>query len=282
MKVQTIRTGYLKLDGGAMFGVVPKSMWASLNPPDDENMCTWCMRVLLIQSGQRVILIDTGVGEKQDDRFRSFFHPAQQDLFLTELSLAGIQPEDVTDVLLTHLHFDHTGGAIVLDDDGHPRPLFPNATYWSSQRHWDWAMKPNAREKASFLTENFLPLQEWGMIQWADIGPMADWLPGIQLEAVYGHTEAMFVPVIHTDQRPIVYCADLIPSFHHIGLPYVMAYDVRPLDTIREKDRILTWALEHDAILVFEHDPLIEACTLTRDQRGRIVPQQNGRLTDLQ
>lgn len=278
MQIQTIRTGFLKLDGGAMFGVVPKSMWQELNPPDETNLCTWCMRVLLIKSMNRTILIDTGVGEKQDARFQSFFHPTHQDLFLQELQLAGVAPEEVTDVLLTHLHFDHVGGAISLNKDGQAVPTFPNATYWTSQRHWDWATHPNPREKASFLPENILPLQEWGLLQFADTGPRTEWLDGILLNAVYGHTEAMFIPIIPGTSRPVIYCADLIPSFHHLGLPYVMAYDVRPLETMQEKQEILTWAFDHHAVLVFEHDPHIEACTLTRDSRGRIVPDQHGPL----
>ncbi|MCF8236584.1 MAG: MBL fold metallo-hydrolase [Saprospiraceae bacterium] len=281
MQIQTIRTGYLQLDGGAMFGVVPKSMWETMNPPDEANMCTWCMRILLVRSGDRIILMDTGIGDKQDDRFKSFFHPTQQDLFLRELSTAGVTPEAVTDVLLTHLHFDHVGGAITLDEDGKPTPLFPNATYWSSQRHWDWANQPNPREKASFLKENMLPLQEWGKLAFADTGSHAEWIEGITLDSVYGHTEAMFIPVIPTAKRPVIYCADLIPSFHHLGLPYVMAYDVRPLETMKEKEQLLTWALEREAILVFEHDPSIEACTLTKDNRGRIISDRHGQLEDL-
>ncbi len=278
MQIQTIRTGYLQLDGGAMFGVVPKTMWESMNPPDDANMCTWCMRVLLIRSGDRVILIDTGIGDKQDERFKSFFHPTQQDLFLRELQSAGVSPDQVTDVLLTHLHFDHVGGAIVLDQEGRPAPLFPKATYWSSQRHWEWATNPNPREKASFLQENILPLREWEKLAFADTGSHAEWLEGITLESVYGHTEAMFVPIIPTAKCPVIYCADLIPSFHHLGLPYVMAYDVRPLETMKEKQKLLDWALEREAILVFEHDPQIEACTLTRDNRGRIAADRHGPL----
>lgn len=224
------------------------------------------------------MLIDTGIGDKQDARFQSYFHPTQQHLFLEELRLAGVPPEDVTDVLLTHLHFDHVGGAITHDVDGRPVPLFPNATYWSNQRHWDWATNPNPREKASFLPENILPLREWGKLDFVDSGSHAEWLEGIRLESVFGHTEAMFVPILPNATRPVMYCADLIPSFHHLGLPYVMAYDIRPLETMKEKQRLLSWALETNAVLVFEHDPLIEACTLTKDNKGRIIADKHGQL----
>lgn len=281
MRIDTIRTGYLKLDGGAMFGIVPKKLWHKLNPPDEDNMCTWCMRALLVRDQDRVIVMDTGIGDKQDDRFRQHFSPMQQDLFVRELATHGVHPEEVTDLLFTHLHFDHSGGAIVLDTNGKPTPLFPNARHWTSRRHLQHALDPNPREKASFLPENFKPLQDWGLLHFTDEDPQFNWLPGIDLWTVYGHTEAMYVPVIKGSTGTVIYCADLIPSAHHIGLPYIMAYDIRPLDTLREKDDLLNFAIEKDAVLVFEHDPVIEACRLSRSESGRILMGQTGSLAEL-
>lgn len=279
--ITTIRTGYLLLDGGAMFGVVPKMVWSRMIQPDETNRCTWCMRVLLVTTPDRVILIDTGIGEKQDEKFKSFFGPTQQDLFLSELRQNGFTPEMVTDVLLTHLHFDHVGGAIMLDDYGKAVPTFPNARYWTNKSHYQAACTPNAREKASFLKENFVPLQEWGMLHFLDESPEFDWIPGISLRTVYGHTDAMYVPVLETSKRKVAYCADLIPSFHHFGMPYVMAYDIRPLETMKEKDALLRWALENDALLCFEHDPAIEACSVVQDDTGRIIPGKKGLFLDV-
>lgn len=281
MQIQTIHTGTLQLDGGAMFGVVPKKLWSRMIHPDEDNMCTWAMRALLIRRPGQVILVDTGIGDKQDARFRSHFSPQGQDGFNAALQQAGVSPEQVTDVLLTHLHFDHAGGAIRHDESGRAEPMFPQARYWTSERHLQAAMQPNAREKASFLQENFAPLRDWGLLHFAGEGERIEWQEGIDLFTVYGHTEAMYLPIIRTGGRPVVYCADLIPSFHHLGLPYVMAYDIRPLDTLAEKARLLEWALDNEAILVFEHDPQVEACLLDRDAQGRIVPRNQGRLADL-
>jgi glyoxylase-like metal-dependent hydrolase (beta-lactamase superfamily II) len=281
MLIDTIRTGYLKLDGGAMFGIVPRKLWQKLNPPDEDNMCTWCMRALLIRDRDRIIVVDTGIGGKQDDRFRQHFSPTQQDLFARELARHGVHPEEVTDVLFTHLHFDHSGGAILQDAKGKPAPFFPAARHWTSRRHYHHALAPNAREKASFLPENFKPLETWGLLHFADEDPAFQWLPAIDLWTVNGHTEAMYVPIVTHPEAVVIYCADLIPSSHHIGLPYIMAYDIRPLDTLAEKARLLEYALEQDAILVFEHDPAVEACRLTRSSSGRIEVGETGRLKDL-
>ncbi len=272
MKLTTINTGFFKLDGGAMFGIVPKKLWNRMNAADDNNMCTWAMRCLLIETGDRKILVDTGIGDKQDEKFRSYFEPHGEDSLLGSVENTKLSAEDITDVFLTHLHFDHVGGAVKKDADGHLVPTFPNATYWSNEVHWNWAMQPNAREKASFLKENFVPLQEADQLKFIDFSAdRINWLPGIDLQLVYGHTEAMMLLLLDWNGRKLVYCADLIPSSHHIGLPYIMSYDVRPLHTLEEKTKLLEEAVEKDYLLYFEHDPKIPRVSLKRDERGRIV-----------
>ncbi|RMF04692.1 MAG: MBL fold metallo-hydrolase [Bacteroidetes bacterium] len=271
IKTSFIPTGFFKLDGGAMFGVVPKQLWARLNPPDEHNLCTWAMRCLLIETEERKILVDTGIGNKQDAKFRSHFHPHGDDSLLGSLRARGLAPEDITDVLLTHLHFDHVGGAISAAADGSHHLTFPNAIYWSNDRHWQWAMEPNAREAASFLKENFKPLQDQGRLKLLDVQKDdLPWLPGIRLRFVYGHTEAMMLPIITQANQTLVYCADLIPSASHLRLPYVMAYDVRPLATLEEKTQLLEQAVADDWTLAFEHDPKTSTVKLRRDERGRI------------
>lgn len=272
MKVFPVETGFFKLDGGAMFGIVPKQLWAKLNPPDELNLCTWSMRCLLIDTGERRILVDTGMGNKQDEKFRSHFHPHGTDSLLGSLDKLGYSAEDITDVLLTHLHFDHVGGAVSRTETGDLVPTFPNATYWTNEKHYQWALEPNAREKASFLKENFVPLEEAGVLRFIDIGEEDyEWLPGIRLRLVYGHTEAMMVVLISIGEKTMVYCADVMPSSFHLGMPYVMGYDLRPLETLKEKKRILEDALEHGQLLFFEHDPKTPSCTLKRNERGRVV-----------
>lgn len=275
MKISTLETGFFKLDGGAMFGIVPKRMWQKLNPPDENNLCTWAMRCLLIEIDNRKILIDTGIGDKQDAKFRSHFEPFGEKTLLTSLAEKGLQPEDITDVLLTHLHFDHVGGAVKYDVNNNLVPTFPNAIYWSNEIHWNWALNPNEREKASFLKENFVPLREAGVVQFIDIQKDGlEWLPGIQLRFVYGHTEAMMVPIIESKGKTFVYCADVIASSYHIGMPYIMSYDIRPLLTLEEKERILNDAVANGHLLVFEHDPHTACATVKADERGRMVINQ--------
>jgi glyoxylase-like metal-dependent hydrolase (beta-lactamase superfamily II) len=275
MKLSFIPTGLFKLDGGAMFGVVPRTLWQNLNPPDDNNLCTWAMRCLLIEHGQRRILIDTGMGNKQDARFRSHFHPHGTDDLLNSLRLRGWDAADITDVFLTHLHFDHVGGAVYRDDRGRLLPTFPNATYWSNDRHWQWAMNPNAREAASFLKENFLPLQEHGCLELLDVqDDDLDWLPGIRIRFVYGHTEAMMLPIITHEGKTLAYAADLLPASYHIRMPYVMAYDVRPLETLQEKARLLDEAQADYWLLAFEHDPHLGAAHLVKNEKGQITAGQ--------
>ena len=221
LKITSIPTGFFKLDGGAMFGVVPRRLWQRTQPPDENNMCTWAMRCLLIETGDRKILVDTGLGDKQDDKFRSHFEPHGTDSLLGSLKNNGYSPEDITDVFLTHLHFDHVGGAVTRNDQGELVPTFPNATYWSNQKHFDWALNPNPREAASFLHENFVPLQEHGVLKFIPvIDGGTEWIPGIKVHFVYGHTEAMMLPEIDQGEHAVMYCADLIPvSYTHLTLP---------------------------------------------------------------
>ncbi len=279
MKLTTIAAGTFKLDGGAMFGVVPKTLWNRLNPADENNLCPWALRCLLIETEDRRILIDCSIGDKQDEKFRSFFHPEGTDLEKA-LQAKGFRPEDITDVFITHFHFDHVGGAVKYNEAGKPVPTFPNATYWSNRRHYDWACNPNPREKASFLKENFVPLKEAGVLQFIEPAPqgLTDWLPGLQVEFCYGHTEAMMVLHIHTPQGRLVYCADLMPSSFHFGLPYVMSYDIRPLITLEEKKKLLENAAREGWVLYFEHDPQTELCTITKNERGRYQIAQHGKI----
>jgi len=282
MKLTIIDTGFFKLDGGAMFGVVPKKMWQKMHPCDENNMCTWAMRCLLVQTGGRNILIDTGFGNKQDAKFRSHFEPHGSDSLMNCLKTkAGLSPEEITDVFLTHLHFDHVGGAVNINKDGNLVPAFPNATYWTNQKHYHWALNPNPRERASFLKENFVPLKDQGVLKYIDVEDGVEFLPGFNVRFVYGHTEAMMLPELTVGDQKILYCADLLPSPNHVGLPYVMSYDIRPLVTIEEKKRILTEVLESGTITFFEHAPEIQAGKLKRNDRGRIVMDQVGDLKEL-
>ena len=271
MNLHIIETGLFKLDGGAMFGVVPRVMWEKINPPDEHNLVTWSMRCLLVDTGDRRILIDTGMGDKQDAKFRSHFHPHGDTDLLRSLAAKGFQPEDITDVLITHMHFDHVGGAVSYHAAGEPAPTFPRATYWSNKRHYDWALHPNPREAASFLKENIVPLETAGVLKFIpESKEDVAWLPGIKLRFVYGHTEAMMLPMITHNGKTLVFCADLIPSAGHLALPYIMSYDLRPLDTLDEKERLLNEALEHGYYLFFEHDPRIPCITVAKNERGKI------------
>ena len=266
MKLYTIDTGFFKLDGGAMFGVVPKSIWQKLNPADENNMCTWAMRCLLVEYHNRLILIDTGIGNKQSEKFFSFYYLHGDDSLEKSLNKHGFTYTDITDVFLTHLHFDHCGGAISFKrSKEYYYPTFPNAIYWSHSKHWDWAIHPNAREKASFLKENILPIQESGKLKFVDKDTYD--LPFEYID-VYGHTEAMILPVVEYKGTKVIYLADLIPSYGHIPIPYVMAYDVRPLETMKEKEQILERAFQENWLLFFEHDPKIELCSLQKTEKG--------------
>ncbi|HWA34757.1 MAG TPA: MBL fold metallo-hydrolase [Cyclobacteriaceae bacterium] len=265
MKLYTIDTGFFKLDGGAMFGVVPKTIWQKLNPPDEKNLCTWAMRCLLIEEGNKLVLIDCGIGNKQNEKFFSYYEPHGDATLEKSLKKHGFSTDDITDVLLTHLHFDHCGGAIKMEGEKYV-PAFKNATYWSEETHWQWAMYPNDREKASFLRENILPIQESGQLNFLNKGDAL--FPGFDFILSDGHTEAMVIPHIRYKDKTIVYMADLIPSSAHIPVPYVMGYDVRPLVTMEEKKKFLEHAGKNNYLLFFEHDPKVECCSLQMTDKG--------------
>jgi glyoxylase-like metal-dependent hydrolase (beta-lactamase superfamily II) len=274
MKLYTVNTGYFKLDGGAMFGVVPKSIWNKINPADENNLCSWALRCLLIEDGNRLILVDNGNGDKQDAKFFSHYYLHGDDTLEKSLAKHGFHKDDITDVFLTHLHFDHCGGSIVRKGDNLV-PAFKNATYWSNEVHWDWAVHPNEREKASFLKENILPIKESGRLKFLEVAPLSnnslgstEFSDNISVRFVSGHTEAMMLPQICYGDKTIVYMADLLPSAGHIPMPYVMAYDMFPLTTLNEKRAFLNEAVENNYILFFEHDPKIECCDLHKTEKG--------------
>jgi len=280
MNLYSINAGHFKLDGGAMFGVVPKSIWNKMNPADENNMCSWALRCLLIEEGDKLILIDNGMGDKQEAKFFGHYFLHGEDTLDKSLAQYGFTKDDITDVVLTHLHFDHCGGSIVKVGDK-LMPAFKYATYWSNERHWQWATLPNDREKASFLKENILPIKESGQLKMIDLPALPDEvdqtlvitypstiLPGLSFFIVNGHTDAMMLPVIQYKGKTIVYVADLLPSVGHIPLPYVMAYDMFPLTTLKEKKIFLDHALQNDWMLFFEHDPVNECCTLKQTEKG--------------
>jgi glyoxylase-like metal-dependent hydrolase (beta-lactamase superfamily II) len=275
MKLHTVNTGYFKLDGGAMFGVVPKSMWNKINPADENNMCSWALRSLLIEDDNRLILVDTGMGDKQDAKFFGHYYLHGNDSLDNSLEKLGFTRDDITDVFLTHLHFDHCGGAIKREGD-QLVPAFKNATFWSNEKHWQIAVQPNAREKASFLKENILPIKESGRLKFIDTPgqtqddrlPHVAFTENISVRFVSGHTEMMMLPQINYKGRTIVYMADLLPSAGHIPIPYVMAYDMFPLTTLKEKTVFLEEAVDQNYLLFFEHDPNVECCDLVRTEKG--------------
>ncbi|MBB5637501.1 glyoxylase-like metal-dependent hydrolase (beta-lactamase superfamily II) [Pedobacter cryoconitis] len=267
MNLHTIDTGLFKLDGGAMFGVVPKSIWQKSNPADANNMCTWAMRCLLIEDGDRLILIDTGIGNKQDEKFLSHYYLHGDDTMEKSLASKGFSTADITDVFLTHLHFDHCGGAIVREGEKLV-PAFKQANYWSNQKHWNWAVNPNDREKASFLKDNILPLQESGQLNFIDDQEGIEFQPGFKVRFAFGHTDAMMLPQLTYKEHTIIYTADLLPSTGHIPLPYVMSYDMFPLQTLKEKKAFLEEAAAKNYILYLEHDPVNECCTVQQTEKG--------------
>jgi glyoxylase-like metal-dependent hydrolase (beta-lactamase superfamily II) len=279
MQLYTINTGFFKLDGGAMFGVVPKSIWQKGNPPDENNLCTWAMRCLLVEDGSRLILIDNGIGNKQDEKFLSHYYLHGEDTLEKSLAAHGFTKDDITDVFLTHLHFDHCGGAIEKIHD-QLVPAFKNALYWTNQQHWDWAIKPNDREKASFLKENIIPIQESGKLRFIPSQNGVVFHEDFKIRFAFGHTDAMMLPQLNYKNRTIVYMADLLPSVGHIPLPYVMAYDMFPLQTLKEKKEFLEEAAANDYILYLEHDPIHECCTVQQTDKG-IRLKETFKLSDI-
>jgi glyoxylase-like metal-dependent hydrolase (beta-lactamase superfamily II) len=282
MTIHPLNTGMFKLDGGAMFGVVPKSIWQRTNPADENNMCTWAMRSMLIEDGNRLILIDAGIGDKQDEKFFSHYYLHGSDSLHGNLKKLGYSAEDITDVFLTHLHFDHCGGAINRVGENEFRPAFKNATFWSNEKHWKWATEPNPREKASFLKENILPIEESGQLKFIErIGDFTtEIFPNIDALFVDGHTESQMIPHIRYKGKTIVFMADLLPSVGHIPLPYVMGYDTRPLITMSEKEKFLKKACSEEYILFLEHDGVNECCTLKETEKG-IRLDQTFRFADI-
>ena len=287
MQLHTIQTGFFKLDGGAMFGVVPKQLWSQHVPPDDLNLCTWSMRLLLIEEGDRLLLIDAGIGDKQSEKFFSHYHLHGGFTLDGELEKRGFHRDDITDVLLTHLHFDHVGGAVEREADGALVPAFRNATFWSCERHWNWAVNPNAREKASFLAENILPLEASGRLQFVprdgrwSRGALGAAFSGLDLFFADGHTESQMIPVLTHGSTRIAFMADLLPSAAHVPLAWVMGYDTRPLLTLEEKDLFLRQAAEENWVLFLEHDGQHAACTVALTEKGVRVAERAPSLESL-
>lgn len=273
MRFHTIHTGNFKLDGGAMFGVVPKQLWSRTNPADSQNLCTWAMRSLLVEVEDRLVLIDCGIGNKQSEKFFSHYHLHGAHSLDTSLAQVGFSREDITDVFLTHLHFDHVGGAVIRRPDGQFVPAFPNATFWSNDAHWDWAMNPNAREKASFLHDNLQPLRDSGQLHMVErtgrITHNAMGIEGWDIFFADGHTESQMIPLLRHDQgKTTAFMADLLPSTGHIPLAYVMGYDTRPLLTLEEKKLFLETAATEEWTLFLEHDAVNAACTVHCTEKG--------------
>lgn len=267
MKLHTIDTGFFKLDGGAMFGVVPKSIWNRLNPADENNMCNWAMRCLLVEDGDRLILIDNGIGDKQSEKFFGYYYLNGNATLENSLKSKGFDFSDITDVFLTHLHFDHCGGGVKWNTDKTNFEMtFPNAKYWTHKDHWAHALDSNARERASFLKDNLLPMEEAGHLHFVEND--LNFAPNFDIRVVNGHTESMMLPQLNYNGKTIVFCADLIPSIGHIPVNYVMAYDIEPLASMRERESFLNEAYDRDYILCFEHDPVIECGTVLKTDRG--------------
>lgn len=298
MNLYKIETGLFKLDGGAMFGVVPKTIWSKLNKPDENNLCTWSMRCLLIEDGNKLILIDNGIGNKQSEKFFSHYYLNGNDSLDKSLVAHGFRKDDITDVVLTHLHFDHCGGSIIREDDK-LIPAFKNATYWSNEQHWNWAINPNDREKASFLKENILPIKESGQMKFVNSqtsnvssesskvineseieNQQSKIINSLSFRFVNGHTKAMMLPQIKYKDKTIIFMADLLPSIAHIPIPYVMAYDMFPMKTLYEKKSFLTEAADKSYILFFEHDAQHECCTVHQTEKG-IRENEIFRLSDI-
>lgn len=278
MQLFPIETGNLKLDGGAMFGVVPKVLWNKVYPADENNLCNWAMRCLLIVDGDRKILIDNGIGEKQEENWLKHYYLNGDETLESSLENAGVSFDEITDVILTHMHFDHCGGSVKWNDDKTDFELtFPYATYWTSKQQYDWATNPNRREKASFLRENISPIEESGRLNL--IEKEGEYIPNIEFILYNGHTEGQLIPHINVDGKTVVFMADLMPSSAHIPMPWIMAYDTRPLITLQDKERFYSEAIKNDYILFFQHDIYNEACILHQTEKGVRVAKK-GKLAE--
>ena len=271
-EIHSIETGRFCLDGGAMFGVVPKPLWEKFNPPDEKNRIELAARALLVRGNGRTILVDVGNGSKYDDKLTSIyrFDTTRYDI-LSSLKKHNLTPADITDVLLTHLHFDHAGGSTV-NENGDIKPTFPKAKYYVQREHWRAANNPTERDRASFFKEDFMPLQYFGLIEYTD--GEGEIFPGISVRLMNGHTSALQCPVISDGTTTLFYCADLMPTTTHVQLPWIMAYDLRPLVTLEEKRKILDQAVDESWILFFEHDPATQAVRVMRTDKGIVVDSQ--------
>jgi len=271
MKLYSIPTGNFKLDGGAMFGVVPKVIWNELYPADEKNLCNWAMRCLLVVDGDRKVLIDNGIGNKQPEKFFRHYYLNGDDTLQGSLEKNGYTPDDITDVVLSHLHFDHCGGGIKYNDDRtRLEPVFKNAVYRTSKQQWEWATNPNRREAASFLEENIIPMKE--RLELFDHD--TELFPGFRIRLFNGHTAGQVIPFIDYKGKTVVFMADLLPSTAHIPIPYVMSYDTRPLETLEEKEQFLNEAVGKDYILFFEHDIYNECCSVQQTMKGVRVKEK--------
>lgn len=271
MNLYPINAGNFKLDGGAMFGVVPKSLWQKTNPSDSNNLIDLTARCMLIESGSRLILVDAGMGDKQSEKFFSYYKPWGDDSLIRSINNAGFSIDEITDVFLTHLHFDHCGGATVLNNNNVSVPLFKNAKYWSNKNHWDWATNPNSREKASFLSENLSPIEESGQLCFLDVkSPGFNHYDELGFDVLFvdGHTEKQMIPKVSYSGKEVVFMADLLPTAGHIPLPYIMGYDVRPLTTLEEKRSFLNLAVKEEYCLFMEHDAHNQIITLKETEKG--------------
>jgi glyoxylase-like metal-dependent hydrolase (beta-lactamase superfamily II) len=268
MNLYKIETGNFKLDGGAMFGVVPKTLWQKAYPADENNLCNLSMRCLLLEDDKRKILIDAGIGSKQDEKFFGHYFLNGDDSLDLSLKKVGTAFEEITDVILTHLHFDHCGGAVIYDKESDRlKPAFANASYWVSKDQWKWALSPNAREKASYLKENFFPLFENNQLKFIDQSSFL--YPKIEIRLFYGHTAGMIIPLIHiAENKTLVYVADLFPTTSHIPIAWVCGYDTQPLVSMKEREDFLNEAFQKNYTFFFEHDIQTECCTLKQTEKG--------------
>ncbi len=270
-----IEAGYIGLDGGAMFGVVPKPLWEKTNPPDEQNRVTLNTRCLLLKSGSRNILIDTGIGDYWEDKFKQIYRVEYKNMLIPSLAITGITPEQVTDVILTHLHFDHTGGSTKLEE-GKWVPAFPNAKYHVQKKHFEWAINPSERDRASFVQNRFLPLVENGMLNSID-GP-GQFDDEIEFMIINGHTFGQQMVKISDSSNTLLYCGDLMPFSSHIPVPYVMGYDLQPIVTVEEKRNVLPRAVAENWKLYFEHDPFFAVATVTKSDKGFMAKEKFERL----
>ena len=280
MELFAIETGRFKLDGGAMFGVVPKTIWERTNPADEKNRIDMAMRSLLIIEGNRIILIDTGIGHKYDKKFQKIYAIDHENYNLKKsLNQIGLEERDITDVILTHLHFDHCGGTTYYDNSGKLKITFPNAKIWTQEKHLQWALNPNARERASFIKENIQPLAE--SEQLTVVNGETEVIPGVQLKVVNGHTEAQQLVLINYKDKQILFAADLFPTYGHLPLPYIMSYDVRPLITLQEREFWLPYLHDNNIILFYQHDPYNECGTVAKTERGKYKSGETFNLSEV-